>query len=154
LTAPEGCFDVLMTYRSMFLPVILIVANSIAGANFSGKKACTSEEANAAENETDHLRDWASVHPSYVHFSHCDDGSIAEGYSDAVGKLLAEHWDQFSRLAQLVSNDKEFGRFVIKHIDHTLPNDVLLKISKSARSRCPVGREKYCAEIAHAASNN
>ena len=73
-----------------------MLLSSMAVGGSSGKKACTLEESRKAESETDHLRDWTSVHRSYVRFSHCDDGSIAEGYSDAVGKLLADQWDQFS----------------------------------------------------------
>jgi hypothetical protein len=121
-------------------------------ASTLGKKICAPEEARQAEAETDHLRDWGSVHRSYERFSHCDDGSIAEGYSDAVAKLLADHWDQFSRFVQLVSSDKRFAPFVVKHIDETIPREVLLKILKNAHSRCPAGRKGLCEQIAHAAS--
>jgi hypothetical protein len=134
--------------------LIFLTLSSMVLASALGKKVCTAEEARLAETETNQLRDWGSVHRSYVRFSHCDDGSIAEGYSDAVGKLLADHWDQFSRLAQLVSSDKGFVLFVTKHVDRTIPSDVLLKISKNAYSRCPSGREGLCKKIAQAAKND
>src|ERR1700736_5339009 len=53
-------------------------------------KPCTKQEAMQAEMSTDHLTDWDAVYQSFKRFSQCDDGGIDEGYSDAVGKLLAD----------------------------------------------------------------
>jgi hypothetical protein len=66
------------------------------------QKPCTREEAMQAADDTDHLDNWNAVYRSFKRFSQCDDGGIAEGYSDDVGKLLADHWDQFPRLVKLV----------------------------------------------------
>ena len=139
--------------RSIAFPVTLLALSLMAVANPSGGKVCTPEEAGKAETEMDHLGDWGSVHRSYARFSHCDDGSIAEGYSDAVGKLLADHWGQFGHLYQLVSGDKAFASFVIRHIDETIPSDTRQKVLKNAHSQCPVGRQEFCEQIARAASD-
>jgi hypothetical protein len=54
------------------------------------QKPCTREEAMQAADDTDHLDNWNAVYRSFKRFSQCDDGGIAEGYSDDVGKLLAD----------------------------------------------------------------
>jgi hypothetical protein len=53
------------------------------------QKPCSEQEAAQAEMETDALKSWDSVYTFYRKFSHCDDGAVAEGVSDAVVKLLA-----------------------------------------------------------------
>jgi hypothetical protein len=54
------------------------------------KKTCSQEEAIQAETEASTLKDWTAVYISFKRFSHCDDAAISEGYSDAVGRLLAK----------------------------------------------------------------
>jgi len=64
-------------------------------------RPCSRDEAVRAEMATDKLKTWDSVYLLYKQFSHCDDGSIGEGISDAVAKLLANHWDRFSEFVKL-----------------------------------------------------
>ena len=123
-----------------------------AFANDASKKPCTKSEAMQAEKEVDFLSDWDHLYRSYRRFSQCDDGSIGEGYSDAVGKLLANDSGQLNRLLTLTKTDTGFQRFVVKHIDETLPVETLQKISNNARSSCPAGAEKLCSLIGSAAS--
>jgi len=115
-------------------------------------RVCTKEEAFQAENDTDNLKDWESVYRSFKRFSHCDNGAIAEGYSVAVGRLLADYWKQFKRLQTLCLKNKEFRRFVIKHIDETLSVEVLQKIIDNARLHCPSNARQLCKNIRAAAS--
>ena len=120
----------------------------------ASKKSCTKSEAMQAEKEVDSLKDWDDIHQSYGKFSQCDDGAIAEGFSDAVGKLLANHWGQLGRLVTLAKTEKNFERFVVKHIDESLPADTLQTISNTARSSRPAGAQRLCSLIARAASGN
>jgi hypothetical protein len=76
---------------------------------------CTKQQAMQAEENTDHLNNWSEVYQSFSRFSQCDDGGIAEGYSDAVGRLLADNWDQFSGLKRLAARDTRFQSFVLRH---------------------------------------
>ncbi len=61
-----------------------------------------------AEADVDRLKSWSLLYKSYKHFSHCDDGAIGEGYSDAVGKLLADRWEEFSKFTELARVDHGF----------------------------------------------
>ena len=96
------------------------------------------------------LKDWDQIYRSYKRFSLCDDGAIAEGYSDSVTKLLADDWESFNRLLVLTNRSRGFTGFVLKHIDETVPGDRLAKIAKNARSECAAGGRNLCLSIAKA----
>jgi len=134
------------------ITVLVLAVGMNAFASDASKKPCTKSAGMQAEKEVDSLSDWDHVYRSYRKFSQCDDGAIGEGYSDAVGKLLANDWGQLNRLLALTKTDKGFQQFVIKHIDETLPGDTLQRISDNARSSCPGGAQRLCSLIASAAS--
>lgn len=136
--------------RLIMLVLILSFITS-AFAEDSASNKCTQSEAKQAEKEVDSLKDWDQVYRSYKRFSQCDDGAIAEGYSDVVTKLLANDWKSFDRLVALTNSNKGFRRFVLKHIDESVSGDVLAKIANYARSECPAGGEHLCPSIARAA---
>ena len=117
------------------------------------QKPCTRQEAMQAADDTDHLDNWNAVYQSFKRFSQCDDGGIAEGYSDDVGKLLADHWDQFPSLVKLATSDRAFQTFVVRHIDETIPADTLKKAAKNAKTRCPASATGLCKLIARAAAD-
>ena len=115
-------------------------------------KPCTKQEAMQAEESTDHLEGWSEVYQSFTRFSQCDDGGIAEGYSDAIGKLLADKWDQFPDLVKLATKDKRFQSFVLRHVDETIPDDMLKKVGQNARDECPTNAGGLCKLIIRATS--
>jgi hypothetical protein len=109
---------------------------------------CSQEEAIRAEMATDQLKTWQSVYRFYKQYSHCDDGSIGEGISDAVAKLLANRWDHFSDFVKLASDDKEFGRFVVRHVDETIDwSHDAPKINENARQHCPSNSAVLCKAL-------
>jgi hypothetical protein len=135
----------------LIFALFLIFAIEAFGSD-TPKKSCTRSNAIQAEKEVVSLSDWDHVYHSYITFSQCDDGAIGEGFSDAVGKLLANDWGQLKRLVALTKTNKDFQRFVIKHIDESLDSDTLKKISNNAQSSCPAGAQRLCSLIANAAS--
>jgi hypothetical protein len=137
---------------SVLILVFALALSSTAFAANPTKKQCTKQEAIQAENGLDSLKNWDDVYRSYRTFSHCDDGSIAEGYSDVVTRLLADDWKHFPRLVALANANKPFREFVLKHIDETVSDTVRSKISDNARSRCPRGGQALCDSIAGVAS--
>ena len=137
-------------FRLMAVLVVTFGVNAFASG--ASGKPCTKSEAIQAEKELDALSDWDHVYRSYRKFSQCDDGDIAEGYSEAVGNLLGKNWGRLGRLLALTEADKGFQRFVIKHIDETLGDDTLQRISRNARSSCPASAHRLCSLIANAAT--
>ena len=97
---------------------------------------------------------WGSLLKHQKAFSSCDDGALAEGYSDAVVTLLAHRWDQFDAFVGLSTRNPAFRRWAIRHIDTSASADDLTKVAHNA-ARC-TGRAKskeLCREIARAARN-
>jgi hypothetical protein len=136
------------------LSIVLISTVGIVFACpvYGQRRSCSASEERQAEKEIDALKTWGRIYRSYERFAHCDDGAVAEGYSDAVGKLLANGWRQFPDLVKLSKADNNFETFVVKHVDESLPGDILQGISKNARSACPADAKGLCARIADAAS--
>jgi len=110
-------------------------------------KPCTKQEAMQAEEGTDYLEDWSAAYQWFTRFSQCDDDGIAEGYSDAIGKLLADKWNQFSDLVKLAAKDKSFQSFVLRHLNETLPDDMLKKVAQNAKGQCPRDAAGLCKLI-------
>ena len=136
---------------SVLIVVLGIVLASNGFAQVPAKRVCTRQEADQADTQIDSLKDWDHVYRWYQKFSQCDDGSAAEGYSDAVSKLLADDWSHFNRLLALTKTDKRFQQFVLKHIDGIISPSVLHKIASNAETRCPKGGESLCGLIVRTA---
>ena len=140
--------------HSMGRTILILVLGglSLAAPLVAQKKSCSDAEETQAEKEVDSLKTWDQVYRSYKKFEQCDDGAVAEGYSDAVGKLLANDWGHFPRLVEFARTDRNFERFVVRHVDESLTNDILQKISKNVRTGCPTDAKALCSLIADAAS--
>jgi hypothetical protein len=95
------------------------------------------EDAIRAETEASSLTNWAYVYRSFRRFRHCDDGAIAEGYSSSTAHLLADSWGTAGELNRLVTQDKAFKQFVLRHIDELMSSVQARKIVGNANGHCP-----------------
>ena len=95
---------------------------------------------------------WGSLLRHQKTFASCDDGALAEGYSDAVVTLFAHRWDQFDAFVALSGQSRAFGRWVIRHIDASASPDDLKKVVHNA-ARCTGSAETkdLCGEVSKAA---
>jgi len=130
--------------RILAIALLLLFAMN---ANSAQPRVCTREEAMQAEDEAARLPDWKAVYRSFKRYAHCDDGAIGEGYSDSIGRLLARDWKRLDDLKGLTSSDKRFERFVLHHVDETIPAEELKLIVDNARLRCPAKAERLCRLI-------
>ncbi len=135
-----------MTLRPSVLLVSLLVWGSI-GQNPIPEPNCSDTEAQRAESEAVMLRSWDDLYGSYKRYKHCDDGAISEGHSEAVARILVDHWNTLSRLADITRKDTDFRRFVLKHIDQTLSLEDIKTIRANAEKKCPSGLRDLCREI-------
>jgi hypothetical protein len=137
----------------MFLkPMCFVLALGLSGACHAHAKTCSPKDAEAADAAVDQLDSWTKVEHAFKKYGHCDDGSIAEGNSEAVARLLVDHWTMLPLLAERVKRDPALKRFVLRHIDTTLDTDDLGKIVAFASSRCPKGVGSLCSELRKAAA--
>jgi len=125
----------------MIFAMLLVLT---AGSFGSSEKQCTQEEAYQAENDTDHLKSWEDVYRSFKRYSHCDDGGIAEGYSDKISLLLAHDWGTIVKLNKLCASDKSFERFIYRHLDMTIPADIWAIMVNNAVKKCPPDAKAMC----------
>jgi hypothetical protein len=130
----------------LMLTLCLLIASKAAG-----QTACSKEQHNQASNEADRLDSWGSMHRFYIHYRQCDDGGIGEGVSESVTKLLANRWGDFAKLAAMSAAEPGFEKFVLRHVDATVPVETLRRISKNARERCQE-KSELCKKVADAAS--
>ncbi len=110
--------------------------------------ACSSEEADAADTTIgEAAKSWAALFKHYNLYRSCDDGAIAEGYSDAAVRLFANRWDGLAQFAKLARKDDGFRIFVLKHVDATADFRDLRRVRKNAKNACPAGSQKLCRQI-------
>jgi len=109
---------------------------------------CTMAEGRTALDEAVMLRSWDALYRSYRKFRYCDDGAIAEGYSESVARILVDRWSTLPRLAELAAKDAAFRAFVIRHVDATLNTDDLERVEKKTTTSCPPNLRETCKALA------
>ncbi len=141
------------TIRSVFAMMVLVIAGGSAPPMAFAFRApeptpsCTSQDASDAESSLDDLTTWAELHRSFKRFGHCDDGAIAEGWSDVVGTLLSRRWDALPALVRLIHHDSRFEEFVLRHVDEHLSSSQVAAITRHAQDACPANAIRFCAAI-------
>lgn len=100
-------------------------------------------------------RGWGSLSKHQKAFASCDDGgALAEGYSEAVVRLLAYRWDEFAVFAALSKRNPAFHLWAVRHIDASVSADDLKRVVRNA-AKC-TGSAKIrdlCGEVGQAASD-
>lgn len=139
-----------MFIRNLVFIVIFLLAGGSAAAQ-SHAITCTPAQAEAADAAVDTLNNWEAIAAFRTKFRQCDDGSIAEGSSEAVARLLVDHWDTLPALSHLIAKTPALRPFVLRHINSTLDTGDLEKIKQNA-AHCPGSMQSLCKSIAQAAT--
>lgn len=113
----------------------------------SAQAECYSESSQAAQSIADQAQSWQDVYSAFARFGVCDDGAIAEGFSDSIARLLAHHWDTITSLSRLAAAHPKFRRFVLRHIDSLMSPEQARAIADNARRHCPVASHALCLAI-------
>lgn len=153
----NGTF-IAIAYRRNMNRIRLTTAFLVAALSLSSRPAlatpppveCTYAQSRQADDATDALKNWSALHAWYRRWARCDDGGVAEGVSEAVTLLLANHWNTTARLALMGRKDPGFADFVVRHVDETVPDDRLRRIAAHANSACSKGERALCNRIERA----
>lgn len=132
----------------IWLGLVAIYWTPMALAN---TQDCTREEAHAAEAIAATAQSWGQLHQQFERYAHCDDGAVAEGFSESVTNLLADRWGGVQQLEAVLGSDPGFRKFVIRHIDETVPVERLKRIARNAGKQCPKNLKSLCRDIRAAA---
>lgn len=108
---------------------------------------CTRQDADSADAALEQMNSWQSTASVFRRFSKCDDGYIAEGFSDRISRLLADHWEQVPDLVALSRTTPGLESFVVRHLDETINLADAKKISNFAWNSCPKGAEVLCRRL-------
>lgn len=114
---------------------------------------CSRAQAKMAEIKVVAAGSWNDVYHLYRDYVNCDDGAIAEGFSEVVTLQLAENWREVDQLSHLIRKTPEFQSFVVSHIGASVPVDRLLRIQFNASELCPSDLPSLCGAIRAAASD-
>lgn len=98
--------------------------------------------------------DWSSLHSHQKTFHSCDDGVLAEGYSEAVTHLFAKKWNQLSKFSTLAKKNANFKRWAFRHIDASASSIDLAEILANTDTCLKSAlTQSLCEEIRHATAN-
>lgn len=136
-----------MPMKSAVLALVMLIAVPVT----SQSKPCTRTELLQVEKEAVTLRTWDSLYKSYKRYGHCDDVEAAEGYSESIARVLADHWETLPRLAELIEQDRSFESFVT--LNATMDMTDVKKIKGLATAHCPAGLDELCAKLRHDADD-
>ena len=127
--------------------IFVVLFITFAGTSSSQVVGCSRADEKAADKSIDPLGSWKEIHFAYMYFKACDDGGIAEGYSDGIAKIMANHWTSLPRVKPFIKADPAFETWFIRHLDETNSYDDSMKIDRLARTACPRGMRELCIEI-------
>ncbi len=131
--------------------VIILLAVTFFSVSNALASECTIKDAEAAEQAVDHLTSWQAMNGNFIRFHQCDEGSIAEGNSEAVIRLLVDKWEALPKLSMLTRQNAAFETWVLNHINSTLDSGDLQTTVNLATSQCPASESALCKKIVNAA---
>jgi hypothetical protein len=135
-------------------PALITIALGICIVDLPASASdCTAQQQTAAETSVETLTDWPRIRAFFDAYRTCDDGGVAEGVTEAVARLLADHWDQLATLVLLIRQQPALRPFVLTHIDSTTGRDDLQRIRFLATHHCSHDLSTLCKDIARAAQN-
>ncbi len=142
-----------MHRKNMKLNFILLILLIMPPLNASGKD-CTKKEEQIIESKAAYLKTWDEVFDSWEKFKHCDDGSIAEGFTESITKNLVKNWTEDGHLIRLIKNKPKFEKFILEHINEAVPYDRLSILGHMAEMRCQNSTLEFCMKILEKATKS
>lgn len=129
----------------------LIMLTGAGSSTNAAQNPCSSLQAEAAQAAVEAAKTWPQLALAQQRFPHCDAGYVAEANSEAVARLLVDHWDTVSQLDSLAAAQPWFLQFVLLHLDTTLDAADLEHVLQLANTQCRRTSRRLCARLASAA---
>lgn len=131
--------------RNTIIRFIILVLLA-AGVSFAQKPNCAGKGVFRAQDSLRQYCSWQVINKFYRLYKSCDNVYVADAFSSAIVKALAEHWDSLAELGRIAGADSAFFDFVLRHIDATADAEYLNKINANSE-RCPKGCESMCGRL-------
>jgi len=125
------------------LCLVLLTMAFAAGA--FAQKPCSANDAATAEKVVDRVVNWDQLYKAFQDYRHCDQGPVADVYTDALMRCLVE-WKQVDALAGTMQKDKDYHDFIFRHLRAASGEDQKSVFAR-AKMSCPKGLEPWCGEL-------
>ena len=130
----------------MLMGVLACIA---VGAAQAADKPCTKADAANAEKAIERVLNWPQLQKAWQDYRHCDTGTVADGYTDALMRMTVD-WKGIDSLAASMQKDPQYKEFVYAHIKSPAAKDDHEMVYSRVRTGCPKGLDEFCAELADA----
>lgn len=127
---------------------LAILAACLAVGAVHAQKACSPADMQKAEKAVDQVVTWAHLQKAWRDWRHCDTGSVADIYTDAILRLMVE-WKSVEVLAEGMK-DPEYASFIRSHLQSPAAKDDLKDVRSRATQSCPKGQDAVCKQISAA----
>lgn len=127
----------------------IVIAASLCGIAQAADKPCSKADAANAQKAIDSVVTWPQLHKAWADYRQCDQGEIADLYTDALLRLTVS-WKNVDAFSTAVQKDPQYKAFVYQHLNSPAAKDDVASINSRARASCPAGHDAFCAELADA----
>ncbi|MGE0356388.1 MAG: hypothetical protein AB7P08_05670 [Burkholderiales bacterium] len=119
----------------------LLVAVALPAA--ASDKPCTE-----ADKAVDGVTTWAALRKTATDYAHCDKGQTAELFTEAILRVVISGWHKVADAGPILEKDEAFRRWLHKRLSSpSLATQDSAEIRDLAKSSCPKGQDKVCAEL-------
>jgi hypothetical protein len=132
--------------KALLMAVIFLCSGQVIAG-----EECSQSLGMEAENAVDTMKSWSSIYSGFKRYKSCDDGGVAEGFTDAVVHLLTSDWSSLKDAEQLSARSSSFRSFLLRHIDASADTEDLKAIVNFSKSKCPANLKSFCTSIHRAA---
>jgi hypothetical protein len=137
----------MMSLSKIIVAFIFFSEIFISSPSSANSFLCSSRNEIISERMSVQYKSWSELHKNYIKYRNCDDGAIAEGFSESTTVLLEKKWGDFTKNYFTYSKDKNFIEFIIKHIDATTKAERLIVIKRNAENFCSAQMKEFCNTV-------
>jgi hypothetical protein len=112
-------------------------------------KQCTRADIGNAQRAIDKVITWAQLRKAYTDFRHCDNGDIADQFTDALLRLVVD-WKGVEEFAAAAQKDPDYMSFLVTHLQSPAAKDDRETVYARAKKECPKTLDSFCAQVADA----
>jgi hypothetical protein len=120
----------------------LLVATA-ASAALAADKPCGD-----AGKAIDRVTSWAALEKATQDYGHCDKGPTAEAFTEALLRVYISGWPKVADAGPILEKDAAFKSWLNRRLSSPdLSAEDTREMRDLAKSSCPKGQEKVCAEF-------
>jgi hypothetical protein len=121
---------------------VLLLATAVLPAA-AADKPCSS-----ADKAIDGVTSWAALQKAFQDYGHCDKGPTADVFTEAMLRVVISGWQKVGDAEPILEKDEAFrGWFNRRLSSPALSTQDTAEIRDLAKSSCPKGRQKVCADL-------